>query len=99
MYNVTKLENATGFIERATIINELSNGVMFAGLLIVIWIIGIIVGYKSGNFAKGLLASSFGVTIIAGYSWFMGWIGHPVLWFFIIVTLISIFIVVFVKKD
>ena len=100
MYNTTLLENATGIVGQITVLNDFSSTLLISGLLVTLWIIAIIGCYKSEvNFPKAMVATGFGITIMAGYSWFMGWIGHPLLWFFIVTLLVSVFYVVFASNN
>ena len=86
MYNMTNVTSANTILDMFTAVNELSNGAMFAIVLLGLFIM-IFMVFKKYDTKAVLLLDSFAVTLIAIPMWTFGWIG----WSIMIVPIILFF--------
>ena len=83
MYNLTNITNANNVLDIITATNNLSQGVLFAMVMPVLFFAFLVV-FKGRDFKKVLLADCFFMVIISGMAWSFEWVG----WTFVIVPVV-----------
>lgn len=89
-YNVSYLNNGTGFIDVADGVNNMTGGLYASLILLTIFIIFFIASKKYDS-EVSFLISSFVTSIVAVFFFIMTWIGVEILVIPIVLLLVAIF--------
>lgn len=93
-YNLSGLDNVTGIVDIASGASDVSGGLVFGMVLLVIYVISFVV-FKNYDTKVVILGNSFICAILAVLIWGAGWIGFNILIWPIIMLFGSIIAYVF----
>lgn len=95
-YNLTFMNETTGFQDIVTAVNDNSGGLFISLFLLVIYLV-ILYVWRHNDFKAVNLAASFLVTILAALTWAAGWIRFGILVYPFLILLASVIYFLFAR--
>lgn len=96
MYNLTNLTSAKNIIEISTAMNNLSGGALYGFFFLALFLFNMAL-YSKIEFNKLLLLNSFILSVVGIFMMSLGYISMSLLMIPILMTVVSIFLIVFMR--